>query len=251
MGKKMLILIGSRNANGNTSKFAKRITNFLDSSYEKEFIFPQDLSLNAIDGSNFYFTDLNYNATTSLKTLKQKILKSDILIVGSPVYVHSISSDLKLLIENLASWAHTLRLQGKPTVVLSTCGSNGFDTVIKPLSEVLTFMGANVIATANASQIPNQINNDDWLNEVGSTIAERIEKYAYKGAESNEFLERVFKASKINILEQRKAQMEHEINISELGELKYWEDTEMINFDSFQDYLDNRRGVNKNELKNI
>lgn len=251
MGKKILILIGSRNVNGNTAKFANKILNFLDNNYEKEFIFPQDLSLNAIDGSNFYFTDLNYNATTSLKTLEKKILRADILIVASPVYVHSFSSDLKLLIENLASWAHTLRLQGKPTVVLSTCGSNGFDTVIKPLSEVLTFMGANIIATANASQIPNQINNDDWLNEVGNTIAQRIENYILKGPESNKFLEQVFQSNKNSILDQKSLQIKHKINVSELGELKFWEDTGMINFDSFQDYLNNQRGVTENGSKNV
>lgn len=251
MEKKILIIIGSRNVNGNTSKFANKIMSFLDSSYEKEFIFPQDLSLNAIDGSNFYFTDLNYNATTSLKDLKQKILSSDVLIVGSPVYVHYFSSDLKLLIENLASWTHTLRLQGKPTVVLSTCGTNGIDTVIKPLSDVLTFMGANVIATANASQIPNQINNNDWLNEVGSTIAKRIEICIRKGAESNKFLEQVFRSNKNSILDQKKLQIKHKIKVSELGELKFWEDSGMINFDSFQDYLNNQRGVAENESKNV
>ena len=232
MEKKILIIIGSRNVNGNTSKFANKIMSFLDSSYEKEFIFPQDLSLNAIDGSNFYFTDLNYNATTSLKDLKQKILSSDVLIVGSPVYVHYFSSDLKLLIENLASWTHTLRLQGKPTVVLSTCGTNGIDT-------------------ANASQIPNQINNNDWLNEVGSTIAKRIEICIRKGAESNKFLEQVFRSNKNSILDQKKLQIKHKIKVSELGELKFWEDSGMINFDSFQDYLNNQRGVAENESKNV
>lgn len=248
MIKKVLILIGSRKENGNTAKFAKNITNFLDHKYEIEFVFPQDLSLNAIDGSNYYFMDLNYNATTSLNDLKQKILESDIFIVGSPVYVHSFSSDLKLLIENLASWAHTLRLQGKPTVVLSTCGTNGFNTVIKPLSEVLTFMGANVIATANASQVPNQINNDDWLYEVGSTIAKRIESYARKGPESNNFLEQVFQGSKNNILGQKSLQVKHEMKISELGELEFWEKSGMINFDSFQDYLNNKKEKTKNEF---
>lgn len=38
MGKKILILIGSRNVNGNTAKFANKILNFLDNNYEKEFI---------------------------------------------------------------------------------------------------------------------------------------------------------------------------------------------------------------------
>ena len=69
-------------------------------------------------------------------------------------------------IDRCSWWVHTLRLQGKPIVVLSTCDCNGYRTVIEPLSEIMTFMGGNVIATANGSQIPNQLNNEQWLNSI-------------------------------------------------------------------------------------
>lgn len=239
--KKIFVLIGSRKTEGNTAKFARYITKKLEDSYSVEFGFPQDFRLNAIDGNIMYFTDTSYNATDDLKTLQDKILTADALIVGSPVYVHSMAADLKLIIENLAWWAHTLRLQGKPTVVLSTCGSNGFDTVIKPLSSILTFMGGNVIATANASSDPNQINNEEWLDEVAGIIAERIENHMSLGADSNEKLEQVFQGSKANILEQKSAQVELEMEVGELGELKFWEDTGMIHFDTFKEYLTHKK----------
>ena len=235
---KIFVLIGSRNTEGNTAKLARNIVEKLPDTYRVEFGFPQDFNLNVIDGTNQYFTDTNYKVTEDLRELQDKILSCDIFIIGSPVYVHSMSADLKLIIENLSWWAHTLRLQGKPTVVLSTCGSNGFDTVIKPLSEVITFMGGNIIATANASQVPNQIDDEAWLSEVSGVIADRIQNFSRIGAKSNDFLERVFQGSKANILYQKSAQIEQKIDIAEFGELKFWEDTGMINFDSFGKYLE-------------
>ncbi|MFB8726115.1 flavodoxin family protein [Enterococcus casseliflavus] len=235
--KKIFVLIGSRRKEGNTANFIRRITDkFECESFEIEYVFPQDYDITACDGDNKCFIDLNHNSNDELKKLQKKILDSDIFIVGSPVYVHSMTSDLKLFIERSAWWAHTLRLGGKPVVVISTCGSNGLKTVTEPLSEIMTFMGANVIANANAVQALGHFDDEVWLKEVTETIIERIKKYVQLPPMSNRFLEQVFTGSKLNILEQLKVQEELGI---ELGELEYWKKSGMINFDSFEDYLIN------------
>ncbi|MBO8565677.1 NAD(P)H-dependent oxidoreductase, partial [Staphylococcus aureus] len=89
-------------------------------------------------GNNNMFIDTNYSLKDDLKVLQNKILESDIFIIASPVYIHSMSADLKLFLERSAWWSHTLRLQGKPVIVMSTCSSNGVKTVIEPLSKVIT-----------------------------------------------------------------------------------------------------------------
>ncbi|MBR8680108.1 NAD(P)H-dependent oxidoreductase [Lactococcus lactis subsp. lactis] len=235
--KKIFVLIGSRNIKGNTIKFANNIVKSFKNECEVDIAFPQDFCLKPIDGTNLYFTDTSHNLNEDLKNLQKKIIQSDILIIGSPVYVHSMSADLKLIFENLSWWAHTLRLQGKPVVVISTCGSNGMNTVLEPVSDVISYMGGNIIATANASQIPDQINNEEWLDEVSLSISERIRKFLDLGAQSNKFLEKIFQASKNNILEQKKYQLKYDIDISKLGELKYWEKTGMINCTTFEEFL--------------
>lgn len=233
--KKIFVLNGSRRKNGNTASFIKKITEKFDkSSYEIEFAFPQDYNITFCDGDERCFIDLNHNLEDDLEKLQNKILESDVLIIGSPVYVHSMSSDLKLFIERSAWWAHTLRLGGKPVVVISTCGSNGLKTVTEPLSEIMTFMGGNVIANANAIQALNHFNDEIWLKEVTDTIVERINKFVELPNISNKFLEDVFNGSKLNILEQLK--LNEELGV-ELGELAYWQETGMINFDTFEDYL--------------
>ncbi|KRN71783.1 hypothetical protein IV76_GL003300 [Carnobacterium maltaromaticum] len=234
--KKVFVLIGSRKKNGNTASFIKSVTDRLeDEHYDVEFAFPQDYDINFCDGSNDIFIDTDYSLNDELEILQNKILESDIFIIGSPVYVHSMSADLKLFIERSAWWVHTLRLQGKPVIVMSTCGSNGLKTVIEPLSEVITFMGGNVIATANATQIPDRLNDKVWIKEISEEIITRINTYSELPPMSNKFLEKVFNGSKLNILEQLK--LEDKVN-TKFGELVYWQKTGMINFDNFSSYLE-------------
>ncbi|HGN7262169.1 flavodoxin family protein [Staphylococcus agnetis] len=237
--KKIFVFIGSRRKSGNTATFIKNVTNKLDTSkYIVEFAFPQDYNIHFNDGSDKQFFNTSYNLNDDLKILQNKILESDVLIIGSPVYVHSMSADLKLFLERSSWWAHTLRLQGKPVIVMSTCGSNGLKTVIGPLSEVMTFMGGNVIATANATQIPDRLNDKLWIEEVTNQIVDRIVEYSKLPNQSNQFLEKVFKGSKLQIMEQLKVEEEAKINSVVLGELEFWKKTGMINYDTFKDYLE-------------
>lgn len=238
--KKIFVYIGSRKKQGNTVKFTKSVTDRLNpNQYDIEYAFPQDYHIDFHDGNNNMFIDTNYSLKDDLKVLQNKILESDIFIIASPVYIHSMSADLKLFLERSAWWSHTLRLQGKPVIVMSTCSSNGVKTVIEPLSKVITFMGGNVIATANATQIPDRLNDKKWINEVTEEIVERIKKYSKLPNQSNKFLEKVFLGSKMNIKGQEELEKEEEVK---LGELEFWRDTGMINFDSFQEYLKNKFG---------
>lgn len=239
--KKVFVLIGSRKKDGNTASFIKNVTERLNNEiYDVEYAFPQDYSIHFNNGSDEGFTNTEYSLNDDLAILQNKILESDVFIVGSPVYVHSMSADLKLFLERSAWWAHTLRLQGKPIVVMSTCGSNGLSTVTEPLSEVMTFMGGNVIATANATQIPDRINDKQWLKEVSEEIVKRIDTYSKLPNQSNKFLEKVFYGSKLNIIEQQKAEEEAKNANLVLGELVFWKETNMIQYDKFSEYLESK-----------
>lgn len=237
--KKVFVLIGSRKKNGNTATFIRNVTNKLDEKkYEVEYAFPQDYNIHFNDGSDNQFINTSYSLNDDLEIIQKKILESDVFIIGSPVYVHSMSADLKLFLERTSWWAHTLRLQGKPVVVMSTCGSNGLKTVIEPLSEVITFMGGNVIATANATQVPDRLNDKVWIEEVTNEIVERIIKFSKLPNKSNKFLEKVFYGSKLQINEQLKMEDEAKKNNVVLGELEFWKKTRMIRYDTFKEYLD-------------
>lgn len=248
--KKVFALIGSRKKDGNTTKFAGRIYGNLDKNkFEIQYAYPQDYKIRPCVGCNDCFINAKCSIKDEIELLQEKILKSDILIIASPVYLHYMTADLKLILDRFSWWAHTLRLQGKPVVILSTCSSNGFTTVIEPLSRIINFMGGNVIATSNAAQLPNQINNNEWLNEVSEEISARINKYAYLPPQSNSFIEKVFSQTKIAMIQQE--EFERNSNI-ELGESKYWRETGMYKFDTFKEYLKARNEeVKKNHEDSI
>ncbi|WP_270654724.1 flavodoxin family protein [Streptococcus gordonii] len=235
--KKIFILIGSRRKKGNTYRFVKSIISNL-SDFDVDYCFPQDLDIQPCVGCHNCFQQAKCVLRDDISLLEDKILSSDIFIIASPVYLHYMTGDLKKILDRLSWWTHTMRLQGKPVVVLSTNGSNGERSVTEPLSEIMTAMGGNVIANANASEFPNQINNNLWLSEVSIEISERIKQYSRQRPSSNQFLEAAFISEKFNILQQK--EMAVRFPDWEFNELKFWEDTGMLSFDSYSDYLSHR-----------
>ncbi len=235
--KKIFVLNGSRQKNGNTAKFIKRITEKLDKDvFEVEYAHPQDYKIAPCLGCAKCFLNTKCVSNDDLEKLHKKILESDVFIIASPVYMHYFTADLKLILDKSSWWAHTLRLQGKPVVILSTCDTNGHNTVIQPLQKFISFMGGNVIACSNAAKIPNQQNNTEWMETVSEEIADRIRRYAYIPHQSNEDIEELFKNMKATEVALTNYYKKHKSDITK-GEYKYWVNTGMINYDTFEDYL--------------
>lgn len=231
--KSITIVNGSRNKSGNTQKFIKTILDKLKSNeWIYEWVFPQDYKILPIYET---FTQQYDENSDDMKIIQNKVLESDLLIIASPVYIHSMSSDLKLIIERISSWAHTLMLQGKPVVVLSTCESNGFDKVIRPLSELMTYMGGNVIATSNASLI-NEFNDPKQLNRIAIEISDRIENSTNCPPQSNKFIEKNFFIMK-SIIQERIEQ--RKLNKQPLDdEESHWISENMMKYNTFSSFLE-------------
>lgn len=235
--KKIFVIFGTRQKEGNTVKFVKKITERLDKEkFAIDYCYPQDYKIAPCVGCANCFTQTKCISDDDLMMLQEKILESDVFIIASPVYLHYFTADLKLILEKCSWWAHTLRLQGKPVVVLSTCDTNGHKTVIKPLSHIMTYMGGNVIACANAAIVPNQLNNEEWMEEVSQEIASRICKYADIPHQSNADIEKLFPYMKSAALHQKECLEKYNIDI-EFGEYNYWRNTKMLEYESFDEYL--------------
>lgn len=233
--KKIVALIGSRRKYGNTAGFIRNILNGLSKEkYSIEYIFPQDFRIFSCSGCGHCFSDIECTIKDELPLLQKKILDSDLFIVASPVYVHYMTADLKMVLDRCSWWVHTLRLEGKPIVVLSTCDCNGHRTVIEPLSEIMTFMGGNVIAAVNASQVPNQLNDKIWINSVSEEVNKRIMEYIELPPQSNPFLEKNFSNMKQCMLWRNETMKGKEY---ENKELDYWKEKGMLKCESFGEYL--------------
>lgn len=236
--KKIFVLNGSRRKNGNTIKFIKNIMNYVDNElFEIEYAFPQDFKIKPCSGCHQCFIDTRCSVKDDLNLIQEKILSADVFIIASPVYMHYMTADLKFILDKLSYWAHIFKLQGKPVVVISTCSTNGHNSVIDPLSNMMKLMGGNVIASANAAQIPNQIRNETWLAKVSKEISSRIQKYAFLPIQSTTYLDNIFKITKSSILEQEQASTEYGFVA---GEVEYWKETGMLKCNTFSEYLNKK-----------
>lgn len=240
--KRIAVLNGSYIREGNTQFFIKQILSKLPhENYRIKFLYSEDYKTSL---KCWALYDISYSKkvlSDNIYNLEQDILNSDLFVIASPVYMHNISSSLKLTLEKLSTWAHTLRLDGMPTIVLSTCSSNGDSTVTNYLCKIITTMGGNIIANCNANSY--QLNDKKWLSEVAIKITNRIEEYINLPRKSNRYSEQVYQEMKqimsIRIITDEK-------NTFEKEESNYWKRNDLLSRNSFQDFLNHKYNISKN-----
>ena len=76
-----------------------------------------------------------------LQEIQRKMLSADCLIIGSPVYVHHISAQTKILFDRIYVWLHIVKLIGKPAITALTTAKTGLHRAEKYLDDMMTCMG--------------------------------------------------------------------------------------------------------------
>ncbi|MDI6718040.1 MAG: flavodoxin family protein [Methanomicrobiales archaeon] len=71
-----------------------------------------------------------------------KIQDADGIVLGSPVYIHSVTAQLKTLIDRTADAVHCQLLTGKYGCAVSTTGGGGEQEVIDYMNHYLNMLGA-------------------------------------------------------------------------------------------------------------
>ncbi|MHC1631133.1 MAG: flavodoxin family protein [Methanotrichaceae archaeon] len=109
--------------------------------------------------------------------LYEKILNSDGLVLGSPVYFRSVTAQLKTLIDRMSDVMHCQLLNGKYGCAVSTAGSEGHEEVAEYINGILTGMGANAVGIAGAAMsVPNTIEKAKKdAFKLGQTLEKAIE----------------------------------------------------------------------------
>ncbi|WP_352420133.1 flavodoxin family protein [Proteiniborus sp.] len=233
--RKIVAYIGSRRGeSSNTYKFAKSVLDFVsancDSTYE--IIRPEDFLINECEGCQVCFREGYCIKDDDIKLIKNKLLGADFIVLASPVYVHNISGDLKVLIDRLGYWTHLLKLAGKGSAVLTTNMSNGHNTALNYLEMVLTSLGSQVVTKYNASShYPNQLNDEKWIKASSNIIGYSIIDSLEHGVKSTQKLESLFLTLKEMMIKYR----EYKINY---GEWSYWNDMGYFDCENFSELLE-------------
>ncbi|MCR5136929.1 MAG: flavodoxin family protein [Oscillospiraceae bacterium] len=90
--------------------------------------------------------------------LKKKLLESDILFIGSPVYMGEMSGLMKSVLDRLSYWAHRYELAGKPAAIFTTTDASFGQEVADRLADRLEFSGLVPVHMGHAKRgmgLPN------------------------------------------------------------------------------------------------
>lgn len=86
--------------------------------------------------------------------LYRKILDCDGLVLGSPNYFHTVTAQMKTMLDRMADTIHCQLLTGKYGCSVATAGSPASGEVTDYLNRVLMGFGANVVGQVGASPRP-------------------------------------------------------------------------------------------------
>lgn len=164
--------------------------------------------------------------------LKEKMLESNLIIWGSPVYAMQVSGQMKIFLDRLACWYHTLKLAGISGVTVSTTAGAGLEEVHGYLRLVLNAAGVKVISTLDTfGTLPGTLINPEKAFKSANKTAYEIYPFltGEKNIESDEGLEHSFQVNKNKVTygaEVLKA------------DYTYWKEQGMLEMNSFNELLE-------------
>lgn len=84
------------------------------------------------------------------KALFTKMLESDGIVLGSPVYIYQVTAQLKALMDRMSDAIHCQKLTGKYGCSVSTAGGSGLDEVNGFMNNFLGICGALTTGSVGA-----------------------------------------------------------------------------------------------------
>ena len=142
MDKKVLIINGSARRQ-NTFGLLAQIEQLLKKhDIETEMLHLFDYTIGDCIGCEKCIYQDGCSLNDDMPLLKQKILDSDGVVFGSPVYMRGVTSKLKTLADRTCAWFHKPEPAAKPVLSVTTTVSTGVKAVEQFLASFATGFGA-------------------------------------------------------------------------------------------------------------
>ena len=162
----------------------------------------------------------------SMAEIKQKMIESDFIIFGSPVYAHNVSGHCKVFIDRISYWMHLFRLGGKAGFTLVSTSNNGMDIVTNILESALTYMGVETVGNIMLTMMNQHFDkNIDMYTKIMISYLTGEAK-----VKSNDLFESIFKVQKFSFLNGNKND----------SEFVYWEKNGFLEAMNYQELLDKK-----------
>ncbi len=109
--------------------------------------------------------------------IHSKMLESDGIVLGSPVYINSVTAQLKVLLDRLADSIHCQMFDGKYGCAVSTAGGSHADVVAEYLNSIIRILGGTTVGMVEAvlGPDPSRIRTAEKESEnLGMALARAI-----------------------------------------------------------------------------
>lgn len=139
---KKVLLINSSNRKRNTYNLLLSIEEILkNKGYETELITLSDYNISFCKGCEVCVLKSNCFINDDSHKIMEKIIESDGLVIGTPVYLNNMSGILKTFIDRTCSWFHRSPVAQKPTLILANTQGSGIKNTLNSIQEVMTQWG--------------------------------------------------------------------------------------------------------------
>jgi multimeric flavodoxin WrbA len=121
------------------------------------------------------------------------MLNADGIVLGSPVYMHSVTAQLKTVIDRMADAIHCQLLSGKYGCAVTTSGGSGDADVLGYMNHFLNELGVVTVGEVGVALDRNPAALDAAINKafkLGTTLAEAIQTKRKYPAQEKEIAER-------------------------------------------------------------
>lgn len=139
---KKILLINASNRKKTTYNLLIAIENILKSKgYETEIITLYNYDIGFCKGCEVCVLKGNCYIKDDSNTIMKKIVESDGLVIGTPVYLNNMTGILKTFIDRTCSWFHRSEVAQKPTLLLANTQGSGIKSTLSSIEEVMTQWG--------------------------------------------------------------------------------------------------------------
>lgn len=141
MNKKILMINGSARKK-NTYKVLLKVEQILKShNFEVEIINLFDFEIKNCVGCEICVNFEKCPINDAMPMLMEKMLESDGIVLSSPIYMGSVTSKLKSLMDRTNGWIHKNELAGKPMMFVTTTNFSGIKDTGKLLNVYANGLG--------------------------------------------------------------------------------------------------------------
>lgn len=185
MKMRVLAINGSARKNGNTYQMLKTILKAIGENVDKEITSLKNYEINPCDACYSCEKSGKCHIKDDMEKILEKMLSSDVILIGSPVYYGSVTPEVRMLNDRVGFMSQG-RLKGKIGVPVTVARRWGHINAMMQIAAWFLDMGMLVVGpgdgwcSATAGEKEVNFDSDKEGVKMAKKMGRRIRDFPYK-----------------------------------------------------------------------